>query len=112
MGKMKMVLAIIHDEDAHALLSKLNKSGHMATKLSSTGGLLRTGNTTIFVGVEEEEVEVVLDIIKDTCKTKKELTVMNPPVINMVESYMPYPVEVTVGGATIFVLDVDKYLKI
>lgn len=112
MSKMKFVLAIIHDEDAHRLLDKLNKEGFMATKLASTGGLLRTGNTTMFVGVEEEEVDKVLSVIKKICQTTKQMTVMNPPVTNMIESYMPFPVEVTVGGATIFVLDVDNYLKI
>ncbi len=44
----------------------------MATKLASTGGFLKTGNTTIFVGTEKEKLEEVLEIIKKECKTNKQ----------------------------------------
>lgn len=61
---MKLVIAVIHDEDSHRLTERLNKAGFMATKLASTGGFLKTGNTTIFVGTEKEKLEEVLEIIK------------------------------------------------
>lgn len=109
---MKLVLAVIHDEDSHQLMEKLTKAGFMATKLASTGGLLRTGNTTLFVGVEKDKVDEVVEIIKDVCKTCKKLSMINPPVSNIPDSMISYPVEITVGGATIFVIDVDQYFKI
>ncbi len=109
---MKLVLAVIHDEDAHHLMEQLTKAGFMATKLASTGGLLRTGNTTLFVGVDKEKVDEVVTIIKDVCKTSKKLSMINPPVSNIPDSMISYPVEITVGGATIFVMDVDQYFKI
>lgn len=108
---MKMVMAVIHDEDSHKLVDKLFNAGYSSTKLASTGGLLRTGNTTLFVGVEGDKVDAVIEIIKDTCQTNKRISLINPPTASATESYMPYPIEVVVGGATVFVLDVDKYMK-
>ncbi len=109
---MKLILVITHDEDSHHLMGRLTKAGFMATKLASTGGFLRTGNTTLFVGVPSEKVDEVMESIKDVCKTCKKLSMINPPVSNIPDSMISYPVEITVGGATIFVLDVDQYLKI
>ncbi|MFP4697630.1 MAG: cyclic-di-AMP receptor [Eubacteriales bacterium] len=109
---MKLVLTVIHDEDSHKLMDKLTEEGYMATKLASTGGLLRTGNTTLFVGVDKEKVDNVIDIIKSICKTTKQITLLNQPMTSIPEGFVSYPIEVTVGGATIFVVDVDKYLKI
>lgn len=109
---MKMIITIIHDEDSHKLVEKLYNSGFSSTKLASTGGLLRTGNTTLFVGVDEDQVEKVIEIIKENCKTTKRISLINPPTSSMPEGFMPYPIEVLVGGATLFVLDVDQYIKI
>jgi uncharacterized protein YaaQ len=109
---MKLVLTVIHDEDSHKLMERLTKEGYMVTKLASTGGFLKTGNTTLFVGVNKEKVNNVIDIIKDECNTKKQTSLINTSASNMTQGYIPYPIEVTAGGATIFVIDVDKYLKI
>lgn len=109
---MKLVIAVVHDEDSHKLMDALTCNGFMATKLASTGGFLKTGNTTILVGVPAESVDKVIDIIKDKCKTEKQMTLMSPPIPSAVEGCMPYPVEVTVGGATVFVIDVEQYLKV
>jgi len=109
---MKLVISIIHDEDSHRLMDKLSKSGFMATKLATTGGFLRTGNTTVLIGVSSEKVDEVVSIIKNECKTSKKLSMINPPISNIPDSMISYPVEVTVGGATIFVVDVDNYIKV
>ena len=108
---MKLVIAVVHDEDSHKLMEALTCKGHMATKLASTGGFLKTGNTTLLIGVPQEQVEQVTDIIKKNCKTEKQMTLVNPPIPSSIEGCMPYPVEVTVGGATVFVIDVEQYLK-
>lgn len=107
---MKLVLAVIHDEDSNRLTSVLSEKGFGATKLATTGGFLKHGNTTIMIGVEDERVDEVLDVIKAECKTKKQMTLDNHGAIST--GRIPYPVEVVVGGATIFVLDVDQFLKI
>ena len=108
---MKLILAIIHDEDAHKLTTALNKNNIQVTKLASTGGFLRVGNTTMLIGVEEDKVETVLSIIRDKCQTKKQMTIANQPYTTSPEGYIPYPIEVTAGGATVFVVDVEKFCK-
>lgn len=109
---MKLVMAIIHDEDAHRLMDVLNENGFSVTKLASTGGFLRSGNTTILIGLENEKVDQVTSIIEKTCKSRKQMIAANTPHVNVTEGYMPYPIEVTVGGATIFVVDVETFKKV
>ena len=67
---MKLVIAVVHDEDSHKLMEALTCKGFMATKLASTGGFLKTGNTTLLIGVPKEQVPSVTEIIKDKCKTR------------------------------------------
>lgn len=108
---MKLILAIIHDEDAHKLTTALNKNNFQVTKLASTGGFLRVGNTTMLIGVEEDKVDQVLNIIHEKCQTKKQMTIANQPYTTTPEGYIPYPIEVTAGGATVFVIDVEQFCK-
>lgn len=108
---MKLILAIIHDEDAQKLTTALNRNNFQVTKLASTGGFLRVGNTTILVGTESEKLEQVLNIIHETCQTVKQMTIANQPYTTTAEGYVPYPIEVTAGGATVFVLDVESFHK-
>ncbi len=108
---MKLIVAVIHDEDSNELTDKLNEKNYMATKLASTGGFLKSGNTTLFVGVDDKEVDNVVEIIKDTCKTKKGITLPTPNITPILEGAVAYPIEVVVGGATVFVLDVEQFFK-
>jgi len=108
---MKLVLTVVHDEDAHNLVHNLSEAGFSTTKLASTGGFLKKGNTTLFIGTQKEKVNEVIQIIKDTCNTTTEMSIINPPS-STPEGFLPYPVEITVGGATVFVLDVEQYIKI
>ncbi|MDA3847414.1 MAG: cyclic-di-AMP receptor [Vallitaleaceae bacterium] len=109
---MKLIIAIIHDEDAHPLMDALSAAGYMCTKLASTGGLLRNGSTTIFLGIDADKVEDAISIIKKHCQTQKQMSIITPPSISVLESVITYPIEVTIGGATVFVLDIDQYLKL
>jgi uncharacterized protein YaaQ len=110
---MKLILAIVHDEDGPRVLEALNRGGFSVTRLSSSGGFLRAGNTTLVAGVDEEKVEDVLQLIKNSSKSRKQIidTSSMGASNSMGGVYMPYPVEVTVGGATIFVLDVVRFEK-
>lgn len=108
---MKLVVAVLQDKDTHKLLSGLTQAGFRATKLSSTGGFLREGNTTLLVGVEDTDVERVLSIIKSVCRAREQLVTPLSPMGGPADSYIPYPVEILVGGATIFVLDVERFEK-
>lgn len=109
---MKLVMAIIHDEDAFLIMDILSEKGYSVTKLASTGGFLRSGNTTLICGTEDDKVPDIVDIIEKKCKSRKQITSVNSSQGNSIENYIPYPVEVTVGGATIFVLDVSEFRKV
>ena len=109
---MRLVITIVQDQDVNALLSVLTEKGYSATKLASTGGFLRQGNTTLLIGIEESKAQEVVEIIKEICKTKKRLVSPMAAVERTINSYIPSPVEVEVGGATIFLVKVESFEKI
>ncbi len=109
---MKLIIAIVQDEDAHRVTSVLMDEGFSVTKLATTGGFLRAGNTTLLVGVEEEHVDHAVSLIENVCKSRKIVSTSTSPISATTGVYVPYPMEVTVGGATIFVVDVEKFIKL
>ena len=111
---MKLVLAMVQDDDAPDLIEELTESSFRVTKLATTGGFLKSGNTTLLIGVEKEKVQDVINVIEEVCKRRKEMipTSSTTTIGNNSSMYMPYPIEVEVGGATIFVLDVDQFVKV
>lgn len=108
---MKLIICIVQDQDSGSLIDDLTEREYRVTKLSSTGGFLKAGNTTLLIGVDEEQVQNVLDVIEENCKTR-ELTTSLLTVTMPGDTYIPFPLEVKVGGATVFILDVDQYIKI
>jgi uncharacterized protein YaaQ len=108
---MKMIVAIVHADDASALVKALSQAGFGATHLRSAGGFLRRQNSTVLSGVPDRDVERVIEIIRARCHSRTEQVSPLPPVIEPGEVYMPYPMEVEVGGATVFVLDVARFEK-
>jgi len=107
---MKLLISIVNNDDASAVNSALNKSGYSATKIASTGGFLLNGNTTFLVGVDDEEVDKVIEVIKHFSKQRD----VQIPVEQIYHpaAVTAMPAKVTVGGATIFVIDVEKYIHI
>lgn len=108
---MKLIISIVHSDDADQLTLALREAGFRSTKISTTGGFLREGNATILIGTEEDKVDAALSVIRQNCHTRTEYVNPLPPVMEPGELYMPNPVEVQVGGATIFVLDVARHEK-
>jgi uncharacterized protein YaaQ len=108
---MKLIVSIVNSDDARPLLDSLSRAGHRATMISTTGGFLREGNSTVLIGVEDEVIQSVLDIIRANCHTRTQYVNPLPPIMEPGELYMPTPVEVQVGGAIVFVLDVDRFEK-
>ena len=107
---MKLIIAIVQDEDASRLVNQLMKNGFGVTKLATTGGFLRAGNTTLLIGVDEEKVQTVIEIIREHCHSRKQ---MIPTTTEMSYGYYPsMPVEVVVGGATIFVVDIERFERV
>ena len=109
---MKLIVAIVQDEDATRLIGNLMSDGFRVTKLATTGGFLRSGNTTLLVGVEDDKLQTAMDIIEKVCKSRKQIATAPSPISGTTGVYVPYPIEVTVGGATIFVLYVEQFAKI
>ncbi len=107
---MKLVLAVVNHDDANAVTRSLAKNGFSSTKLATTGGFLMSGNATILVGVDEEKVQAVIDIIHEHSHSRKQ---MIPATTEMgYGNYPSMPVEVTIGGATIFVVDVERFERV
>lgn len=106
---MKLVLAIVNKDDSGTVLAALTKEGFSVTKIASTGGFLMSGNTSILVGVDDSRLDEVIDIIE---KHSKKRSQMIPSSTYSNSAYSSIPVEVTVGGATVFVLNVERYERL
>ena len=109
---MKLIIAIVQDEDASRLVSALMNDGYGVTKLATTGGFLRAGNTTLLVGVDDDRFQGAMAIIEKICKSRKQIATSPSPVAGTTGVYVPYPIEVMVGGATVFVLEVEQFVKL
>ncbi len=105
---MKLIIAIINGDDAQNVLSEITKAGFYATKLSTTGGFLRAGNLTLLMGVEDDKVNELLELLRINCRKRQEITPVMPSVEGLVTAI---PVQITVGGATVFVIDVEQFHK-
>ncbi|WP_223703283.1 cyclic-di-AMP receptor [Sutcliffiella deserti] len=106
---MKLIMAVVQDKDSSKLMNALLENNFRATKLASTGGFLKSGNTTFMIGTEDVRVQKAMDIIKDNCQHRQQLVAPVSPMGGNADSYVPYPVEVEVGGATVFVLPVEQF---
>ena len=107
---MKLITAIVNKEDSKNVCNQLLKNKFYVTRLATTGGFLMAGNVTILVGVDEEKVQSVIDIIKEQSHSRKQ---MIPTTSEMSYGYYPsMPVEVVVGGATIFVVDIERFERV
>lgn len=93
---MKLIIAIIQDEYINKVIKALMSKKIRTTKLASTGGFLKSGNTTLLIGVEVSQLEDVIELIKSQCSSTKVKTEND---------------EVTVGGANLFILDINQYVK-
>ena len=109
---MKLVVAIVHHEDAGALVDALLDREFRATRLSSSGGFLKQSNTTVILGVEDSADDEVLEIVREACHSRTQVVNPMPPIMEPGEFFMPYPLEVEVGGATVFVLPVERFERI
>lgn len=106
---MKLVMAIVNKDDSSAVSAALTKDGFSVTKLATTGGFLMAGNTTFIVGVDDNRVDEVLTVVE---KHSKKRTQVIPSTTYGTSAYASIPVEVTVGGATVFVLNIERYERL
>ena len=106
---MKLIFAIVNKDDSGSGSSALTRAGFSVTKLATTGGFLMAGNTTFLVGTDDSRVDEIISIIE---KHSKKRTQMVPSSTYGTSTYASFPVEVTVGGATVFVTDIERYEKL
>src|SRR5690625_2113277 len=107
---MKLLVTIVQDADAGRLQQGLSSEGFQSTKLASTGGFLREGNTTFIIGIEEKDVPRVMEIIHETCRERNRI--LAGSAFHAPEgSFTAYPVEVPVGGAIVFTLNVETFAR-
>lgn len=109
---MKLMVAVVQGEDAPQTVQALSAAGISVTKLASSGGFLQQGNSTLMIGVDDDRVEAALDVIRENCRERSRYMTPMPPMVEPGEFFMPYPVEVQVGGATVFVVDVLRFEKL
>ena len=107
---MKLIIAIINKDDSSEVSGALTRERFSVTKLATTGGFLMSGNITLLIGTDDEKVDQAISIISTHSKSRTELVPSTATYgIGITTSF---PQEVTVGGATIFVVDVEKFIKV
>jgi uncharacterized protein YaaQ len=109
---MKLIIAIAHERDKHKLGDALLQNGLTFTKLGSTGGFLRQGNITVLIGVEDDDVARVMDVIKSACGSSEEFVNLPgqvTPNVSALTALPPHPIRVEAGGAVAFVLQVESF---
>jgi uncharacterized protein YaaQ len=114
---MKLIFAIVNNDDSHSVSTALTQNGFQSTKLASTGGFLVAGNTTFLLCADESRVDDIITIIKKHSNKRKQF-VPNAASFGSGGSegggdggYSSFPVEVSVGGATIFVTNIERFDK-
>lgn len=112
LGGMKLVLAVIQDADASALIRVLSQNAFEVTKLASTGGFLREGNTTLMIGVDDDRLADLKRHVQQTCRARTRLVASSLPAGEQAEAVASDPVEVPVGGAVMFVMQVAEFVKV
>ena len=109
---MKLVIAVVHNEDSRVLIDALLAHEYRATWLHSSGGFFKQSNATILLGVDDAKVEEVVALVRENCHSRTQTVSPIPPIMEPGEFFMPYPLEVEVGGAVVFVLPVERLERI
>lgn len=106
---MKLIVCIVHNRDKGKITDELVKAGQKFTIIGSTGGFLREGNTTFLIGAEETDLESVLDVISQNCQSREQVLNVAPFETGAPGAFVPGPVKVPVGGAVVFILNVERF---
>ena len=107
---MKLLFAIIQNDDNKPLTRALVEHDISVTRIATTGGFLHGGNTTLMIGVPAEKLQVALDTIKEHSRRRQVVTVPAAGIPHNVDS-VAMPLTVTVGGATVFIMDVEEFVR-
>ncbi|MCU0491886.1 MAG: cyclic-di-AMP receptor [Chloroflexaceae bacterium] len=105
---MKLIIVVVQHQDAAEVVDSLTAASYRVTRISSQGGFLREGNVTLLISVDDDHVNGVINIVRQHCSTRTRYVSPMPPIAESGEFYPPAPLEVQVGGATIFVLNAQS----
>lgn len=94
---MKLITAVIGKKDMNPVCDALREAGFSFTKIPTSGGFLRSSNMTLLLGVDDDKLAEAVELIDKNCRKHTEQTDEK---------------KVTVGGATVFVTDVERFEKI
>jgi uncharacterized protein YaaQ len=108
---MKLLIAIVQNYDSNALLTALTGQGFRATRITSIGGFLRSGNTTVLMGVDDDRIDACIQIIRSTCRSRVEVKI-DPESPELAEWFAAGVHEVTVGGAVLFTVPISRFVRI
>lgn len=109
---MKLIFAIISVDDSHLVIKSLVTKKISVTKLSTSGGFLRKKNVTLMIGVDDKKVDEVIGILEEFSKSRKETIPLLNPIENGMCGVANPTTQIVVGGATVFIVDVEKYVKL
>lgn len=108
---MKLIFAIVNNDDSQSVQSAVTENGFQVTKLASSGGFLKAGNTTFMIAADDSRVDEIIEIIRKHSRKRKQL--MTPvTAYDASVGYNAFPVEVSIGGATIIITDIDRFEKV
>ncbi|MEG0751305.1 MAG: cyclic-di-AMP receptor [Oscillospiraceae bacterium] len=107
---MKLITAIVSKDDATAVQTGLTGNGFSVTRLATTGGFLQTGNVTFMIAVDDESVDEAIGVISEqSCERKQFVPATATYGMGIANSY---PLELTVGGAIVFVQNIERFEKL
>jgi uncharacterized protein YaaQ len=109
---VKLIVAVVHNEDARVLIDSLLAKQYRATWMHSTGGFLKQSNATVLLGVDDDKVEDVISIVRENCHGRTQTVSPIPPIMEPGQFFLPYPLEVEVGGAVVMVLPIERFERI
>ncbi|MEP7285598.1 MAG: cyclic-di-AMP receptor [Chloroflexota bacterium] len=108
---MKLIIAIIQDRDTDLTLEQLTTRKVPVTRVATSGGFIREGNSTLLLGVDDTQVAVVTDLLQETCRRRKMFMPMAAGITDAAYG-LHSQIEVEVGGATVFVFDVEHFEQV
>jgi len=108
----KMCILVVSDSDANQLMEQMVEAGFSATKIGSTGGFLRRGSVTILSGVAASRLDPLMDLVREVCHARKEFVPVQTLPFLGDGGFTAEPVEVRVGGAIVFVLDIERFERV
>ncbi len=108
-GCVKLAVCIVHNRDKGRVTDELVKAGFKFTVIGSTGGFLREGNTTFLIGVDESELTALQKVVSQNSQSREQLVNVMPFEAAPPGAFIPSPVKVPVGGAVMFVMNVEQF---